>query len=461
MRKQSNVTWTLILLILVSSACSAEGPASPAATLPPVPTSTDAPALTSTPVFTSTAETPVAVPTRTPAASPTPIGGGSGKIAFISNYEGDYAIYVMNVDGGNPIRLTEGTAQDDVIPDLCCMAWSPDRSRIAFSVLSKNRESWDIYVMNADGSEETRLTMNGRNNMSPFWSPDGNKIVFTSSSSGDSQIYVMNADGSEQTGLTNNDMFNLAPAWSPHGTKIAYESKERDNPAANEEIYVMNTDGSDPLQLTNNNVQDLSPAWSPDGTKIAYSTTLSHLNAEYNPDIYVMNYDGSNPIRLTSDRTHEGAPSWSPDGNKIAYGSCQGETESAICDIYIMNADGSDQSQLTDLHSFTSGPVWSPSLQNAITQHSDCTSGWSRLKVGDQTRVSQETNTPNRVREGPSTADAIIGVLDPGTVMKVIEGPVCADGLIFWKVEHKSIPGSTGWTAEGDGTEYWLEPHVP
>jgi len=456
MRKQSNVTWTLILLILVSSACSPEAPASPSAPHPPAPTSTHASALTSTPVFTLTA-----VATRTPASSPTPIGGGSGKIAFISNYEGDYAIYVINVDGGNPIQLTGGSAQDDVIPDLCCLAWSPDGSRIAFSVLSKNRESWDIYVMNADGSEETRLTMNGRNNDSPSWSPDGDRIVFSSARDGRSEIYVMNAVGSEQTRLTNNDMFNLAPAWSPHGTKIAYESKERDNPAANEEIYVMNADGSDPIQLTNNNVQDLGPAWSPDGTKIAYSTTLSHKVEEYNPDIYVMNYDGSNPIRLTSDRTDEEAPSWSPDGSKIAFGSCQAETESSICDIYIMNADGSDQTQMTDLHSYTSGPVWSPSLQNAITQHSDCTSGWSRLKAGDQARVSQETNTPNRVRARPSTADEIIGLLDPGTEMKVIEGPVCADGLTFWKVEHKSIPGSKGWTAEGDRAEYWLEPYVP
>jgi Tol biopolymer transport system component len=459
MKKQWNVTGTLILLILVSSACSQDRLASPSATLTAAPTSTRQLILTSTPIFTSTVEIPTAVSTKTPAAAPTPIGGGSGKIAFISNYGGEAGIYLMDLDGSNPprnlnadnlTRLTQGSAQ------YCCLAWSPDGSKIAFS---SGEENWDIYVMNADGSGETRLTMNGRNNLSPSWSPDGERIVFSSGASGNSEIYVMNPDGSEQTRLTNNDMFNSAPAWSPHGTKIAYEAHDNNISSSMEEIYVMNADSSDPIQLTSNDVQDFEPAWSPDGTKIAYSTTLSHNKEDYNPDIYIMNYDGSNPVRLTSDRTHEGGQRWSPDGMRIAFTSCLADI--LICDIYMMNADGSGQIQLTNFGRYTHGATWSPSLQNAITQNPDCTSGWSRLTAGDQARVSQETDTPNRVRSGPSTADEIIGRLDPGTDMKVIEGPVCADGLIFWKVEHKSIPGGTGWTAEGDGTEYWLEPFVP
>jgi hypothetical protein len=68
---------------------------------------------------------------------------------------------------------------------------------------------------------------------------------------------------------------------------------------------------------------------------------------------------------------------------------------------------------------------------------------------------------PNRVRSGPNKADEFIANIYPGTIVRIIEGPVCADGLIFWKVENNSIPGGVGWTAEGNSTDYYLLPYVP
>lgn len=73
---------------------------------------------------------------------------------------------------------------------------------------------------------------------------------------------------------------------------------------------------------------------------------------------------------------------------------------------------------------------------------------WAQVAPGD----------PNRVRSAPSKTADIIGQLYPETVAFVIDGPVCADGLVYWKVEHSTITGGAGWTAEGDGKEYWLEP---
>ena len=88
----------------------------------------------------------------------------------------------------------------------------------------------------------------------------------------------------------------------------------------------------------------------------------------------------------------------------------------------------------------------------------DCTSGWTRLQAGSYAKVSEAQPSPNRVREEPDTSAKIIERINPGAIVRVVEGPVCEDGLVFWKVESALIAGGVGWTAEGDGKEYYLEP---
>ncbi len=94
----------------------------------------------------------------------------------------------------------------------------------------------EIYVMNVDGSGQTRLTNNSAIDARPAWSPDGKRISFQSTRDGNVEIYVMNADGSGQTRLTNNSAIDARPAWSPDGKHIAFQSL-RDGDL---EIYVMN-----------------------------------------------------------------------------------------------------------------------------------------------------------------------------------------------------------------------------
>ena len=92
--------------------------------------------------------------------------------------------------------------------------------QIAFT--SERDGNWEIYVMNADGTGERRLTSSAGDDMLPVWSPDGSRIAFTSTRDGNGEVYVMNADGSDQTNLTNHPGADGGPRWSPDGTRIAF-----------------------------------------------------------------------------------------------------------------------------------------------------------------------------------------------------------------------------------------------
>jgi Tol biopolymer transport system component/putative hemolysin len=176
------------------------------------------------------------------------------QIAFTSRRDGNNEIYVMNVDGSNPFRLTE-QAGDDFAP-----SWSPDGSQIAFvSDRDQSPGIYDLYIMNADGSEIRRLTSDTAIDYSPAWSPDGKMIAFRSHHDGPADIYLINVDGNNLRNLTNDPADDWAPSWSPDGSLIAFQT----NRDGNWEIYVMNADGTQPVNLTNDLADDQLPYWQP------------------------------------------------------------------------------------------------------------------------------------------------------------------------------------------------------
>ena len=271
-----------------------------------------------------------------------------GQIAFTSPrdtppWDRNSEIYVMNANGTDVTRLTNSSGDDWLI------AWSPDGTRIAFQ---SNRDGNDeIYVMNADGTGVTRLTNNSVDDLLPAWSPDGTRIAFMS----DWEIYVMNADGTDLTMLTNNSAYDLLHAWSPDGTRIAFQS-DRDG---NDEVYVMNADGTGVTRLTNNLAEDRSPVWSPDGTRIAFTSERDRTDEIYrdrSDEIYVINADGTGLTRLTDNSVVDIHPAWSPDGTRIAFTS----DSNWYSEIYVINADGTGLTRLTDNPVYDWLPVWSP-----------------------------------------------------------------------------------------------------
>jgi TolB protein len=117
----------------------------------------------------------------------------------------------------------------------------------------------------ADGSGVTKLTDNPASDSEPAWSPDGQKLAFTSDRDGDNEVYVMNAaDGSGVTKLTDNPAFDSEPAWSPDGQKLAFTSDRDGLDLGDFDVYVMNADGSGPVdRLTTSASGSRNPDWQP------------------------------------------------------------------------------------------------------------------------------------------------------------------------------------------------------
>lgn len=201
----------------------------------------------------------------------------------------------MNSDGSNQTRLTNNPAHDDE------PSFNARGSKIAFR--TQRDGNFEIYLMNADGSNPIRLTYNAADDGSPSVSADSNKVAFHSLRDGNVEIYVRTSDGSNQTRLTNNPAIDFQPSFSGDGSKIAFTSTRNDGSF---DIYVMNSDGSNQTRLTSTNGEtNDNPSFSPDGSKIAFRT-----QRDGNNEIYAMNSDGSNQTRLTNNSVVDTDPSW-------------------------------------------------------------------------------------------------------------------------------------------------------
>jgi Tol biopolymer transport system component len=264
-------------------------------------------------------------------------------------------VFTINPDGTGEQVLTDNQVRDGD------PSFSPDGANIAFE--SFRDDSSEAYRMGSDGSGPTRLTTNGApEDRSTNWSPDGTKIAFHSTrdtlSRGGNvppggnpfEIYVMDADGSNQTRITNNLSQDSFPQWSPDGSRLTFTTN-RDG--GDFEIYTMNPDGTDQQRVTTSPGQDAHSTWSPDGRQLTF-----HSGRAGSLHIFRQNADGSGEAtRVTLGEAFEIFPVWSPDGTRIAFDS--NNNAERDFEVYHVNAvDGSDVQRVTNSPGFDGRCDW-------------------------------------------------------------------------------------------------------
>lgn len=193
--------------------------------------------------------------------------------------------------------------------------WSPDGLKLAY-LNAGNGGRNDLYVINADGTNQKRLTDTPEEEGIPAWSPRGDTIAISIPIDGDAEIFLLDVETGEVISqLTDNEgVDDYMPAWSPDGSHIVYVS--RDETEGSDEIHIMTADGETDTQITDNAVEDYYPAWAPDGDTIVF---VSARVGEQT--LFIMDIDGSNQRQLTDGTDRDSRPAWSPDGSIIAYHS--------------------------------------------------------------------------------------------------------------------------------------------
>ncbi len=275
-------------------------------------------------------------------------------------------IYTMNIDGSNVKMVSTGDGRT-----TCSYFYRGGKKILYASTHLGNKEcppnpdfskgyvwaiypTYDIFTAKPDGRKVKQLTKTPGYDAEATISPDGEKIVFTSTRDGDLDIYVMDKNGRNVKRLTTALGYDGGPFFSPDGKEIVYRSYHPKTDAEilrykdrlandliepnNFEIWIMNSDGTNKRQITNLGAASFAPYFHPNGKKIIFSSNhFADDQRKRNFDLLMINTDGTGLERITTYESFDGFPMFSPDGKKLVFASnrnaeTQGDTNVFIAD---------------------------------------------------------------------------------------------------------------------------------
>ncbi|HWC00721.1 MAG TPA: hypothetical protein VG672_28640, partial [Bryobacteraceae bacterium] len=262
------------------------------------------------------------------------------RIYFVSDRTGHKEVWSMEADGSDQKRITQYNSLS-IMP-----AVSPDGTKIAFTSFTKVYPG--IFIFSVETGRPLRFyNQRASMNATPDFTPDGKHIVFSSTLSGWAQIYIADLDGGNLRRISSTRTIQVEPKVNPKtGSDLVYVGGPEP-----EQIYRMNMDGVSVERLTTGEGQATNPSWHPDGQIIAFSWTRGYAPGNFN--IFLMDVATRSFTQLTHGAGRNENPTWAPDGRHLVFMS----NRSGRRQIWTMLADGTQLRQLTTQGN-NETPVW-------------------------------------------------------------------------------------------------------
>jgi len=386
---------------------------------------------------------------------------------------------VGGADGGSRIESIEadGTGRHVVFPEdspvhYDRLSFSPDGTRIAFANFLEGE--YGIETADPDGSDIVRLT-DGVNDSWASWSPDGTKILFSSTRYDPSieqclpgfphehgcptDIYVMDAEGSNVVRLTDDPASEYQPVWSPDGRRIAFARSLGDPQLSHPVIFTMAPDGTEVRQISSaDGGSDFWPSWSPDGTQIVFAAIRRE-----NWGIWVVDADGSNENQIFGGvgTGYVNNPVWSPDGSLIAFvGNPSIDDYSPEDALYVMRPNGTDVTPIADAPSIgVAGDIaWQPIQAVAKTVEP------TPLPTATETHAALPPANPQVIASIPvgpqgSTSALLYAEGSVWVAASFVDGGGGIDDAMLFRLDASTnetvaeipLEGAPGWVTGGGG----------